>query len=118
MCEISLIINHEHVFLAGSTAPKLTCPNQGSAFAGSSDGETEMLIDYRPHSASSTSFNTKTSQKQPLLAGVRSIQSIHDLAPFFSHISIASYEALYACRTNVDWDNVEAGLLEQLFDGR
>ncbi|KZS93323.1 hypothetical protein SISNIDRAFT_441139 [Sistotremastrum niveocremeum HHB9708] len=78
----------------------------------------QMLIDYRPHSASSTSFNPKTSQKQPLLAGVRSIQSIHDLAPFFSHISIASYEALYACRTNVDWDNVEAGLLEQLFDGR
>ncbi|KAI0783393.1 Dopey, N-terminal-domain-containing protein [Abortiporus biennis] len=56
--------------------------------------------------------------RQPMLQGVRQIDSIRDLVPFFSHVSIATYESVYSCGGNVDWEAVERGLLEDMFDGR
>lgn len=54
--------------------------------------------------------------RKPLLSSVDQIQSIRDLLPFFSHISIASYEAMYHCMGNIDWAAVENSLLQDLFD--
>lgn len=56
--------------------------------------------------------------RRPLLNSVRQIDSIRDLVPFFSSVSISSYESVYASGGNVDWDAIEKGLLEDMFDGR
>ncbi len=53
-----------------------------------------------------------------MLLGVRQIDSIRDLVPFFSHASITSYESVYGSGGNIDWEAVERGLLEDMFDGR
>ena len=56
--------------------------------------------------------------RRPLLGHIRQIDSIRDLVDFFAHVSISSYESVYASAGNIDWDTVEKGLLEDLFDGR
>ncbi|KDQ31322.1 hypothetical protein PLEOSDRAFT_1102291 [Pleurotus ostreatus PC15] len=64
---------------------------------------------------------TATGQKplrRPLLNSLRQIDSIRDLIPFFSSVSIASYESVYNSGGNVDWEAVERGLLDDMFDGR
>jgi hypothetical protein len=48
---------------------------------------------------------------------VRAIDSVRDLAHFLSHVSIASYEAVYASPGAVDWPAVERGLLQDMFGG-
>jgi hypothetical protein len=53
-----------------------------------------------------------------MLASLRQIDSIRDLVPFFSHVSIASYESVYASGGNIDWEAVEQALLDDMFDGR
>jgi hypothetical protein len=53
-----------------------------------------------------------------MLHSLRQIDSIRDLIPFFSGISIASYEGVYTSTGNVDWPAVERGILEDMFDGR
>jgi hypothetical protein len=56
--------------------------------------------------------------RRPLLNSIRQIESIRDLVPFFSHISITSYESVYASGGNIDWEAVERGLIDDMFDGR
>lgn len=56
--------------------------------------------------------------RRPMLQGVKTIDSIRDLVPFFSSISISSYESVYASGGSIDWETVEKGLMEDLFDGR
>jgi len=56
--------------------------------------------------------------RRPLLNTLRHIESIRDLLPFFSHISIASYESVHASGGNIDWEAVERGLMDDMFDGR
>jgi len=56
--------------------------------------------------------------RRPLLSSVRQIDSMRDLVSFFSNVSIASYESVYASGGNIDWDAVENGLIEDMFDGR
>jgi hypothetical protein len=56
--------------------------------------------------------------RRPLLNSVRQIDSIRDLLPFFSHVSIASYESVYASGGNIDWEAVEKALMDDMFDGR
>lgn len=56
--------------------------------------------------------------RRPLLNGVRQIDSIRDLSIFFSNVSIASYESVYASGGNVDWEAIEKGIMDDLFDGR
>jgi hypothetical protein len=56
--------------------------------------------------------------RRPLLNAVRQIESIRDLVPFFSNVSISSYESVYASAGNVDWVAVEKGIMEDMFDGR
>jgi len=55
--------------------------------------------------------------RRPLLTHVRQIQNIRDLVPFFSQVSIASYEGVYHSHGNVDWNAVERSLLEEMFEG-
>ncbi len=56
--------------------------------------------------------------RRPLLNTLSQIDSIRDLVPFFSHVSIASYESVYASGGNIDWPAVELGLMNDLFDGK
>ncbi|KZT08595.1 uncharacterized protein LAESUDRAFT_757319 [Laetiporus sulphureus 93-53] len=58
------------------------------------------------------------SMRRPMLRSLRQIDSIRDLGPFFSSASIASYESVYNSGGNIDWEAVERGLLEDMFDGR
>ncbi|KAG2044595.1 Dopey, N-terminal-domain-containing protein [Suillus americanus] len=56
--------------------------------------------------------------RKPILRSIRQIDSIRDLVPFFSHVSISSYESVYASSGNIDWEAVEQGVLDDMFDGR
>ncbi|KAG1754714.1 Dopey, N-terminal-domain-containing protein [Suillus paluster] len=56
--------------------------------------------------------------RKPMLRSIRQIDSIRDLIPFFSHVSITSYESVYASGGNIDWEAVEQGILDDMFDGR
>ncbi|KAI9057020.1 hypothetical protein FKP32DRAFT_1598504 [Trametes sanguinea] len=56
--------------------------------------------------------------RRPLLQSIRQIDSIRDLVPFFSTASISSYESVYHSGGLIDWQAVEKGLLEDLFEGR
>lgn len=56
--------------------------------------------------------------RRPILKSIRQIDSIRDLFPFFSHVSISSYESVYASSGNIDWEAVEQGVLDDMFDGR
>ncbi|KAJ8582095.1 hypothetical protein M405DRAFT_582865 [Rhizopogon salebrosus TDB-379] len=56
--------------------------------------------------------------RRPMLKSIRQIESIRDLIPFFSHVSISSYESVYASSGNIDWEAVEQGILDDMFDGR
>jgi hypothetical protein len=58
------------------------------------------------------------SMRRPMLTSIRQIDSIRDLVPFFSHVSISSYESVYASGGIIDWEAVERGLVEDMFDGR
>ncbi|KAJ6601434.1 Dopey, N-terminal-domain-containing protein [Mycena vulgaris] len=69
-------------------------------------------------SAYMASFGNQRPMRQPLLNSVRQIESIRDLVPFFSSVSISSYESVYASGGNVDWAAVEHGIMDDMFDGR
>lgn len=56
--------------------------------------------------------------RRPLLKSIKQIDSIRDLAPFFSHISIMSYESVYASGGIIDWETIEQCLMDDLFEGR
>jgi len=56
--------------------------------------------------------------RRPHLNSTRQIESMRDLVHFFSNISISSYESMYASSGNVDWEAVEKGIVEDMFDGR
>ncbi|KAJ7070662.1 Dopey, N-terminal-domain-containing protein [Mycena amicta] len=65
-----------------------------------------------------STFGVERPTRRPMLNSVRQIDSIRDLMPFFSSVSISSYESVYASGGNVDWAAVEKGLMEDMFDGR
>ncbi|KAL0565831.1 hypothetical protein V5O48_016193, partial [Marasmius crinis-equi] len=65
-----------------------------------------------------SSFGNQRPTRRPLLGSIRQIDSVRELTPFFSSVSISTYESVYASYANVDWDAVERGLLEDMFDGR
>ncbi|KAF8588312.1 hypothetical protein K439DRAFT_1629769 [Ramaria rubella] len=69
-------------------------------------------------SAISHHGNATVPMRRPLLSQVRQIESIRDLIPFFSNLSIASYEGVYHCAGNIDWTAIEDGLLDEMFEGR
>jgi len=56
--------------------------------------------------------------RRPMLNNLRQIDSIRDLISFFSHVSLSSYESIYASVGNIDWEAVEQGILDDIFDGR
>jgi hypothetical protein len=53
-----------------------------------------------------------------MLNKISQIDSVRDLVYFFSHVSMATYESVYASPGAVDWTAVERGILEDMFDGR
>lgn len=78
--------------------------------------------------AQGTVFLPRQHARRPLLGSIKSVESIKDLVPFFSHISLFSYEGVYSSVTigasgmaaggMVDWEAVERTLMEEMFDGR
>lgn len=56
--------------------------------------------------------------RRPMLNQFRQIDSIRDLIPFFSSVSVASYESVYSSGGNIDWDEVERGILSDMFELR
>ncbi|TFK56468.1 hypothetical protein OE88DRAFT_1715528 [Heliocybe sulcata] len=68
--------------------------------------------------AASTPLTERRPLRRPILNPIRQIDSIRDLIPFFSHASIATYETTYASDGNIDWEAVERGLVDDMFDGR
>lgn len=56
--------------------------------------------------------------RRPMLNSLRQVDTVRDLLPFFSHISIASYESVYASGGVIDWEAVEEGIIDNMFDGR
>lgn len=56
--------------------------------------------------------------RRPMLNGLRQIDSMRDLVPFFSSVSIASYESVYASGGNIAWNEVEQGIAMDMFEGR
>ncbi|KAG7099897.1 hypothetical protein E1B28_001698 [Marasmius oreades] len=65
-----------------------------------------------------SSFGNQRPMRRPILNSIHQIDSIRELMPFFSSVSMSTYESVYASYANVDWDVVERGLLEDMFDGR
>jgi len=55
--------------------------------------------------------------RRPLLNGLRQIDSIRDLVPFLSSVSITNYESVYTSSGTIDWEDVERGLLADMFEG-
>lgn len=56
--------------------------------------------------------------RQPLLGSLKQIESLRELAPFLSNISISTYESIYASSSNIDWEAVEQSIMDDMFDGR
>lgn len=63
-------------------------------------------------------YTDQQALRRPLLNSLRQIESMRDLVHFFSNISISSYESMYASSGNIDWEAVEKGIVEDMFDGR
>ncbi|CAE6407081.1 unnamed protein product [Rhizoctonia solani] len=61
-------------------------------------------------------FAGQASRRRPLLGAVRRTERLGELVPFFSHVSIALYEGVYA-GAGPDTDEIERGLLEEMFGG-
>ncbi|KAJ6520217.1 Dopey, N-terminal-domain-containing protein [Mycena sanguinolenta] len=74
-----------------------------------------LIVSPSPYAAN---FSTQRPMRRPLLNSIRQIESLRDLAPFFSSVSISSYESVYASAGNVDWNAIEKGIMEDMFDGR
>lgn len=71
-----------------------------------------------PSASASVSFPETQMMRRPMLTALRQIDSVRDLRTFFSHVSISTYESVYASGGNIDWEAVEQGLLDDMFDGR
>jgi len=56
--------------------------------------------------------------RRPLLGTLRHIESMRDLVPFFSNVSLSSYESVYASGGNIDWEAVENSIMDDMFEGR
>lgn len=52
--------------------------------------------------------------RRPLLGAVRRVERLSELVPFFSHVSIALYESVYA-GGGPDLETIERGLVEEMF---
>jgi hypothetical protein len=63
-----------------------------------------------------SSSNAPSNLRRPFLGLVKQVGSIRDLLPFFSQISMSSYESIYGMGP-VDWDIVEKGLMAEMFQG-
>lgn len=62
--------------------------------------------------------NDMRHMRRPLLNSIHQIDSIRDLLPFFSQVSMTTYESVYTSGGAVDWEAVEEGLFMDMFDGR
>jgi len=69
-------------------------------------------------SALSTPGSNPRMLRRPMLTHLRQIDSIRELVPFFSSVSVATYESIYSSGGNIDWDQVERGLLGDMFEPR
>ncbi|KAJ3572176.1 hypothetical protein NP233_g3254 [Leucocoprinus birnbaumii] len=74
--------------------------------------------DSSPVPNETTTYEEQRVLRRPQLNGLKQIESIRDLIPFFSNVSISSYESMYASGGSIDWEAVEKGIMDDMFDGR
>ncbi|KAF8640453.1 hypothetical protein AX17_000117 [Amanita inopinata Kibby_2008] len=70
------------------------------------------------HNVQHLTYADQQTLRRPFLNSLRQIESMRDLVPFFSNVSISSYESMYASNGNIDWEAVERGIVDDMFDGR
>jgi len=63
-------------------------------------------------------FPSDSRIRKPLLGSLKQIESLRELAPFLSNVSISTYESIYASSSTIDWVAVEQSIMDDLFDGR
>ncbi|KAE9401014.1 hypothetical protein BT96DRAFT_956680 [Gymnopus androsaceus JB14] len=73
-----------------------------------------------PRTTTTTTTNGGTISPAPNLSSFthQRASAIRDLVPFFSSVSITTYESVYASNGSIDWDAIEKGLMDDMFDGR
>lgn len=54
--------------------------------------------------------------RRPLLGNIKQLSNIKDLLPFFSQVSMSSFESVYGLG-GPDWELIERGLLVEMFEG-
>ncbi|KAJ3774387.1 Dopey, N-terminal-domain-containing protein [Lentinula raphanica] len=74
--------------------------------------------DFSSPAPNASTFGPQRPMRRPMLTSVRQIDSIRDLIPFFSSISITTYESVYASNGSIDWEAIEKGIMDDMFDGR
>ncbi|KAG8769969.1 hypothetical protein FRC12_004614 [Ceratobasidium sp. 428] len=77
-------------------------------------GQKSAVLPSPPTTIQSTLPGGIQNQRRPLLGAVRRLNQLNELLPFFSHVSIALYEGVYAGGTP-DMETIERGLLEEMF---
>ncbi|PSS29693.1 hypothetical protein PHLCEN_2v2841 [Hermanssonia centrifuga] len=82
-----------------------------------SEGSSKHLDHVVSTSPTTPSVGTRI-LRRPFLRNLHQIDSIRDLVPFFNQASIAYYESVYSSDGRVDWEAVEEGLYEDMFEGR
>ncbi|KAH8835109.1 Dopey, N-terminal-domain-containing protein [Flagelloscypha sp. PMI_526] len=88
--------------IAGSLPMGKDAPGSSSIF---SPGSGQPSFSQRP-------------MRRPLLGHVRQVESLRDLVPFFSSVSMAAYESVYLSGGVIDWDAVERSIVDDMFEGR
>lgn len=105
-------------------SPAALLDRLASVFGGSHDSPSPLRLSPRlnpsplPLAApgSSRRVGLKSPGRRPVLDGVRRIETAEPLERWFSHVSLANYEAVYQ-GGSVDWAAVENDLECDIFDG-
>jgi hypothetical protein len=58
----------------------------------------------------------RTQPRKPNLT-LKRIETMSELEPFFTGISLMAYESIYHSAGKIDWEAVEAQLVADIFDG-
>ncbi|KIY73422.1 hypothetical protein CYLTODRAFT_365976 [Cylindrobasidium torrendii FP15055 ss-10] len=56
--------------------------------------------------------------RRPLLNDIRQVETMRELGEFFGNVSLSTYESVYGSGGVVDWESVERGIMDDMFDGR
>jgi hypothetical protein len=107
---------HQWIFVTDTT--DATSPFNAKDPEAIMDRFTELLSehyhgDHNPGLGSSEVVNS-SGQRRPRLIGVKSLNSLYQLQPFFFRASIDIFEEVYE-DVGVDWEAIENGFIGEIF---